>query len=195
MSSVPRAAPSSVNRTPATATLSAAFTCKVTIPEIVDACVGAVIEIVGGTLSQLCVKAGRLDVVPQALPSVHVRVCEALVQADQFEQDQFSVQLCAVWVAPMERAAAGEFGKSEKFPLAALTNSGSPSIDPASSGVAVDFQAVNEEANGVNDADPAREWNKLLFPLYLEKFHPSYQNVSRPSYEKILLVQVSVAFN
>src|SRR5437867_3634060 len=53
VSSVPSRAPSSLNCTPATPTLSVAFAVTVTTPETVAAGAGAVIETVGGVVSSV----------------------------------------------------------------------------------------------------------------------------------------------
>ena len=61
VSSAPRFAPSSLNCTPATLTLSDAVAVTVTVPETVAPAAGAVIETVGGVVSAVTVALRSAD--------------------------------------------------------------------------------------------------------------------------------------
>ena len=91
VSSLPRFAPSSLNCTPTTPTLSLAVAVTETVAETVAPFVGAVRDTVGAVLSQLWVKAGWLTKVLQLLASAQVRDCVLFVQVDQEPHDQDSV--------------------------------------------------------------------------------------------------------
>src|SRR5437773_3828347 len=80
-SSVPRFAPSSLNCTPATPTLSEALAVTVTVLLTVAPAAGAVMLAVGGVLSLKTVTVTAADVIllPAASRATAVRVCDALL--------------------------------------------------------------------------------------------------------------------
>ena len=80
MSSAPRLAPSSLNWTPATPTLSEAVAETVIVAETVEPLAGLVIETAGGVVSLLTVTVTGEEVVrfPAASRAMAVRVCEPL---------------------------------------------------------------------------------------------------------------------
>ena len=89
VSSAPRLAPSSLNCTPATPTLSAAFAATATLaPDTVAPVVGAVIDTVGGVVSALLtvtLTAAEVAVLPAASRATAVSVCAPLVAVVLFQ--------------------------------------------------------------------------------------------------------------
>src|SRR5919108_678354 len=78
---MPRFAPSSLNCTPTTPTLSEALAVTVVVPEMVDPPAGAVMLAVGGVVSFATVTVTDADVVvlPAASRATAVNVCDTLL--------------------------------------------------------------------------------------------------------------------
>ena len=91
MSSAPRLVPSSLNRTPATPTLSEAVAETVTAaPETVAPLAGAVMETVGGVVSEaalltVTVTVAEVLVLPAASRATAVSVCEPVATVVLFQ--------------------------------------------------------------------------------------------------------------
>jgi hypothetical protein len=90
VSSAPRAAPSSMNCTPATATLSAAVAVTVIVPATVEPDAGEVRAIVGGVVSEpplatVTVTGAEVVRLPAASRATAVRACEPLVAVVVFQ--------------------------------------------------------------------------------------------------------------
>src|SRR5881409_2123896 len=81
VTSAPRFTPSSLNCTPATPTLSVAFTDTVIVPETVAPADGAVTETDGGVVSlkTVTLTAAAVAVLPLASRAMAVKLCEPLV--------------------------------------------------------------------------------------------------------------------
>src|SRR5437870_2645708 len=76
VTSAPRLAPSSLNCTPTTPTLSVALAETVTVPATVAPATGIVIETVGGVVSAtVTLTAGAVAVLPAASRATAVRMC------------------------------------------------------------------------------------------------------------------------
>src|SRR5207248_4390956 len=83
VTSAPRLAPSSLNCTPTTPTLSAAFALTLTLPDTVAPFAGDVIETDGAVVSLKTVTVTAAEVVrlPAASRAIAVSACDALVAA------------------------------------------------------------------------------------------------------------------
>src|SRR5437899_7493795 len=89
VTSAPRLAPSSLNCTPTTPTLSEAEAETVMVPLIDRPAVGAVSETVGGALSTVTLTAAEVAVFPAASRATAVRVCAALVAVVVFQETAY----------------------------------------------------------------------------------------------------------
>src|SRR2546427_7456387 len=96
VTSAPRFAPSSLNCTPATPTLSDAVAETVIVPETAAPLLGLVSDTVGATLSTVTVTA--LDVVrfPAASRAIAVRVCEPAVALVVFHDTEYGAAATSV---------------------------------------------------------------------------------------------------
>src|SRR5436309_6741516 len=89
VSSPPRLAPSSLNWTPTTPTLSDAFAVTLTVPPTVAPFAGDVMLTAGGLLSTVTVTAEDVAVLPAASRATTVRVCEPLVAVVVFHETAY----------------------------------------------------------------------------------------------------------
>src|SRR5207237_122816 len=87
ITSAPRFAPSSLNCTPTTPTLSVALAETVTMPETVAPAAGAVIDTVGGVVSAtVTLTAAAVAVLPAASRATAVRVCSPVEAVAVFHE-------------------------------------------------------------------------------------------------------------
>src|SRR5206468_1123308 len=101
--SAPRFAPSSLNCTPATPTLSVALAETVTEPDTVDPLIGAVIDTVGGvrSLATVTLTAAAVAVLPAASRATALRECAPLVVVLVFHEMVYgAVVISAPRLAP-----------------------------------------------------------------------------------------------
>src|SRR5439155_5437896 len=89
VTSAPRLAPSSLNCTPATPTLSVALAETVIVPATEAPAMAAVSETVGGALSTVTLTAAEVAVFPAASRATAVRVCAALVTVVVFQETAY----------------------------------------------------------------------------------------------------------
>src|SRR5437762_222289 len=91
VTSVPKFAPSTLNCTPATPTLSEALAVTVTVAETVAPALGEVTETDGGVVSLKTVTVTAADVVrlPAASRAIAVTVCEPLVALSVFHWTEY----------------------------------------------------------------------------------------------------------
>src|SRR5439155_10273794 len=88
VTSAPRLAPSSLNCTPRTPTLSVALAETVIVPATEAPAVGAVSETVGGALSTVTVTTAEVAVFPAASRAKAVRVWAAAVEVVVFHETE-----------------------------------------------------------------------------------------------------------